>query len=110
MARPGYATQLDLLRWADSPHGRSEFPRLIRRLVLETTPDLLEITFPAAEGTAVGGWDGVVRTGKGTPFVPDGLSGWELSVNTKTAKKLDEDYGKRTTSPDGSSTQDCIYL
>src|SRR5438094_769453 len=45
MARPGYATQQDLLHWADSQPGRSEFPRLIRRLVLETTPDLLEITF-----------------------------------------------------------------
>ena len=110
MARLGYATQLDLLRWADPQPGRSEFPRLIRRLVLETTHDLLEITFPAAEGTAVGGWDGVVRTGTGTPFVPAGLSGWEVSVNTKTAKKLDDDYGKRTSSPDGSRTHDCTYV
>jgi hypothetical protein len=73
MAKPGYADQQDLLRWADSQEARGEFPRLIRRLVLETTPGLTDLTFAAAEGTGVGGWDGVARTTAGTPFVSLGL-------------------------------------
>jgi hypothetical protein len=83
---------------------------LIRRLVLETTPGLTDISFAAAEGTSVGGWDGVARTSAGSPFVPLGLSGWELSVDKKTATKIDTDYEKRTESPDGSPTQDCTYV
>jgi hypothetical protein len=83
---------------------------LIRRLVLETTPGLTDLTFAAAEGTGVGGWDGVARTTAGTPFVSLGLSGWELSVDKKTTTKIDADYDKRTESPDRSPTQDCTYV
>jgi hypothetical protein len=110
LAKPGYANQQDLLRWADSHEARGEFPRLIRRLILETTPGLTDLTFAAAEGTSVGGWDGVARTTVGTLFVPLGLSGWELSVDKNTTRKIDGDYEKRTESPDGSPTQECTYV
>jgi AIG2-like family len=110
MGRPGFADQKDLIRWADSLEARSELPRLVRRLILETVPGLTDLSFAAGEGTGVGGWDGVVRTAGGTPFVPSDLSAWEISVDKKTAKKIDADYGKRTTSPDGSPTTDCAYV
>lgn len=110
MARPGTANRQELAKWADSIGASSEFPRLIRRLVLETGKALTELSFPAAEGSRLGDWDGIVRAGEATPFIPDGLSGWELSVEKAVTKKADSDYAKRTTSPDGKLTSDCTYV
>jgi hypothetical protein len=105
----GLATQHDLRKWADSVAARSELPRLIRRLVLETAEDLASVDFPAGEGVSVGGWDGVVQAGASSPFVPDGLSLWELSVESSVNTKADDDYAKRTATPDGSATGDATY-
>ncbi len=68
MARPGLADRDDLLRWAATVPARTEFPRLIRRLVLETVPDTVRLGFPAGSGVSAGGWDGSVRTITGTPL------------------------------------------
>jgi hypothetical protein len=110
LTQVGYANQLDLLRWADSLEARGDLPRLIRRLVMETVSGLAELSFPGGEATTVGGWDGFVRTSDATPFVYEGLSGWELSVEKNVGKKVDSDYDTRTSSPDGSPTVDCSYV
>jgi hypothetical protein len=110
MASPGYVTQLDLLRWADSVASRSEFPRLLRRLILETAPGVVHIGVPAGEGTSASGWDGTVRSTEATAHVPSGLSVWELSVEKGVGAKADRDYVKRVVTPDGSSTSDCTYV
>lgn len=110
MARPGFATREELSRWADSVAASTELPRLIRRLILESGKGLTELRFPAAEGARVGDWDGVVRSREATAFIPDGLSGWELSVDKNVAKKASDDYEKRVASPDGAPTASCAYI
>lgn len=94
MSKVGLADQQALLRWADSIAARSELPRLIRRLILETAKGLVQLGFPAGEGVAAGSWDGSVRTTEATAFVPKGLSHWELSIEKSVGKKADADYGK----------------
>lgn len=108
--RAGYVDRNKLQNWADTRSSQSEFPRLIRRLILETTPGLVELGMPAGDGVAAGGWDGSVRTTEATPWVPAGLSVWELSVNSSPKAKADEDYSKRADTPDGSPTGDCTYV
>lgn len=110
MKRPGFATRDELARWADTIGAGGELPRLVRRLVLETGKKLRELSFPAAEGSRVGDWDGTVRADEATAFIPEGLSGWELSVDRNAGRKADEDYEKRMSSPDGSPTTDCTYV
>lgn len=110
MKRPGFADQQDLLRWADVLAARSEFPRLVRRLILETAASVEQLGFPAGEGIGTGGWDGTVRATQSTAFVPAGLSVWELSVEKSVRTKADRDYAKRKTTPDGSETKDCSYV
>lgn len=110
MARPGYVDRNRLRSWADTRISQSEFPRLLRRLVLETTPGLVELGMPAGEGVAAGGWDGSVRTSIGTAWVPEGLSVWELSVNASPNTKADDDYLKRVGTPDGTPTAECTYV
>jgi hypothetical protein len=65
---------------------------------------------PAGEGVAAGDWDGSIRTTEATAWVPEGLSVWELSVNSSPNKKADEDYFKRAETPDGTATGDCTYV
>lgn len=110
MTRPGYVDRSKLQNWADTRSAQSEFPRLVRRLVLETTPGLLELGMPAGEGVAAGDWDGSIRTTDATAWVPEGLSVWELSVNSSPNTKADEDYVKRAATPDGTATGDCTYV
>lgn len=99
-----------LKQWADRVSARSELPRLVRRLILETGRGVVQLGFPAGEGVSAGDWDGSVRATEATPFVPDGLSAWELSVNKSPGKKAEEDYAKRTSTPDGSPTREATYV
>ncbi|MDO4260156.1 MAG: hypothetical protein Q4C87_11630 [Actinomycetaceae bacterium] len=110
MTPSGYVDRNRLKSWADERASQSEFPRLVRRLLLETTPGLVELGMPAGDGVAAGGWDGTVRASQATAWVPEGLSVWELSVNASPNKKADDDYGKRNETPDGSATSDCTYV
>lgn len=106
----GYVDRNQLRSWADTRSSQSEFPRLVRRLILETTPGLVELGMPAGDGVAAGDWDGSVRTAKATAWVPDGLSVWELSVDSSPNSKADKDYTKRIDAPYGTSTSDCTYV
>jgi hypothetical protein len=106
----GRADRAQLLQWADRISARSELPRLTRKLILETGKGVVQLGFPAGEGVGAGDWDGSVRATEATPFVPDGLSVWELSVNKSPGSKADSDYTKRTATPDGSPTKDCTYV
>ena len=110
MTRPGLIDRQGLLNWADTIGARSELPRLIRRLILETGQGVARLGFPAGEGVSTGGWDGTVNASTEALYVPEGLSLWELSVNKSPGTKADDDYGKRTTTPDGSPPADCTYV
>lgn len=110
MARPGFADRNKLRGWADARQSQSEFPRLVRRLILETTPGLVELGMPAGEGVAAGRWDGTVRATASSAWVPEGLSVWELSVDDHPGTKAEDDYKKRDSTPDGTPTSDCTYV
>jgi hypothetical protein len=70
--KPGFANQQDLIRWAETVGSKHELPRLVRRLVLESGDGVTTVDFPASEGTAAGGWDGVAKTTQDAAFVPGG--------------------------------------
>lgn len=109
-SRAGYIDRNKLQSWADRRASQSDFPRLVRRLILETTPGLVQLGMPAGDGVAAGDWDGSVRTTAATAWVADGLSVWELSVNSSPNMKADDDYSKRTGTPDGTPTSECTYV
>ena len=110
MTRLGLVDRHGLLGWADSIGARSELPRLVRRLVLETGQGVVELGFPAGEGVSLRGWDGTVRADAATSHIPLGPSVWELSVDGSPGTKADEDYAKRTTAPGGAPTVECTYV
>lgn len=71
---------------------------------------MVELGFPAGEGVSAGSWDGTVRASEDAPYVPAGLSLWELSVEKSAGAKAEADYSKRLSTPDGSSTADAVYV
>ena len=110
MSRPGFADRNKLAGWADTRQSQAELPRLVRRLILESVPNVVQVGMPAGEGVAAGKWDGTVRSAGGNAWVPDGLSVWELSVNGSPGVKANDDYGKRSDTPDGSPVDECTYV
>lgn len=88
-------TRDDLLGWSALLDARGYLPRLIHRLVAETTT-ADRIDFPAGTGVGNPGWDGMVECARGTQYVPAGLSGWELSVaQSNSDRKARDDYDTR---------------
>lgn len=110
MSRPGYADRARLQSWADARASHGELPRLIRRLILETAPGIAALGMPAGEGVAAAGWDGSVHASSASPWVPAGLSVWEISANRSPGTKADHDWEKRSTTPDGSPPADATYV
>ncbi|MFG1625449.1 hypothetical protein [Kribbella sp. NPDC049227] len=96
--------------WADQLVSKGEFPRLVRQLILETTPGIVSLGMPAGDGVAAGGWDGSVRAVNGNAWVPQGYSVWELSVDGSPGVKADNDYEKRHSTPGGTPPRQTTYV
>jgi hypothetical protein len=102
-------TRDDLKAAAASAGFDTVFPLLVRRLIVETAQDLASLDMPGGSGTAAGGFDGVVTTGRASGFVPEGTSVWELSVGGGQAK-AEDDYSKRLDAPGDLTTREVTYV
>lgn len=85
-------------RWVDGTPmaARSSLAALIRVLVNSTARDLKIADFPAFENAERPGWDGRVDAGSATPWVPAGVSCWELGSGADPTSKADDDFEART--------------
>lgn len=100
----------DLLGWAKGTRADQELPRLLRRLIRETT-QVERIEFPSGTGVATPGWDGIVECVEGNQFVPDGRSGWEVSVQQSGSdQKARADYDKRVKEVGAEQRRDMDYV
>ena len=86
----------DLVAWAGRRESQSLLPLLIRRLIRATATRVTEFHVRTGEGVHLEGWDGIVRNEQDTPFVPEGTSGWEMSVEAGPQGKAEKDYRKRS--------------
>lgn len=85
----------DIEVWAERNIGaRSRLAVLIRTLVNSTGRSITKVDFPGNDDAERPGWDGIVETGQGTPWVPEGVSGWELGTNKDPKTKADGDIAK----------------
>ena len=100
----------DLLEWASSEGSSLRLPELIRRLVQETTPAGTHVDFPAGTGALSGGWDGLVQSDADHPFVPTGRSGWELSTERNSNRKVQRDYENRCERISREARADMAYV
>ena len=86
----------DLVRWADELDARSRLGVLLRVLVHSTGTALRQVDFPGYDDSERPGWDGWVEADVGTPWIPEGMSGWEFGVNKDCRRKAESDFKKRT--------------
>lgn len=93
---PHLADAASVAAWAERVEARTDFPRLVRRLVRQTNDQVVSLEMRAAEGAGFAGFDGQVEALKATPFVPMGRSVWELGVGADPGTKADDDYRTRT--------------
>lgn len=110
MKAQNLVNRADLLQWAGTVTADAELPRLVRRLILEAGRGVVQLSIPAGEGIRAGDWDGTLRTSEEAPYIPLGLSVWELSVDKSPGAKADRDIKKRDKTPDGSPTNTCTYV
>jgi hypothetical protein len=99
MSHETLANSTDLDLWAERITCRSEMPRLLRRLIQVTCPDVQRVGFPADEGIQLGGFDGTVFTAAGNAYVPQGGSVWEIGATKDIKGKANDDYNKRSQNP-----------
>ncbi len=55
--------------------------------------------FRSDEGVQLAGWDGIAQVPEGSFYVPNGVSGWELSTRSDSKGKADDDYKTRSDNP-----------
>ena len=85
----------DIEQWASHKiPARARLSVFLRTLVHSTCNGLTKVDFPGNDDAERTGWDGVVETDEGTPWVPSGCSGWEFGANMNIKRKADEDFDK----------------
>lgn len=98
---PHLADATDLDRWADTRSAQSDLPRLVRRLIRAENDQVQRVEMRGGEGVGLTGYDGFVEASRTTPFVPEGLSVWEMGVGGDPGTKAQRDYKSRTDNPHG---------
>jgi len=95
-----WITVKNLEQWAETSGSRTTLAELVRNLIRATAPNFGKYRFPIGEAAQLPGFDGVLVNAQGVPpYVPDGLSVWEVSTEAEPRKKATEDYEKRTAAP-----------
>lgn len=104
-------TSTDIARWAETNRARAVLPVLMRRLVYSVAPDAKLVNFPGHDAGQRPGWDGRVDSPRNSPWVPEGISGWELSVSGDLQGKPNSDIAERRklSAAERSSTT-CIFV
>ena len=87
---------LDLQHWADTKESEALMPELMRRLVHASLKDITYVSFPNEDTVYLPGFDGVLEVSQSNPYVPTGLSVFEIGTNKSQKTKADGDYYKRT--------------
>ncbi|MFQ6308771.1 hypothetical protein [Lysobacter capsici] len=89
-------TARHLVDLAGTNLGDSLLPEIVRRLIRASSSEVADIRFPSGESTFQPGADGELHAKGIPPYVPDGYSIWEFSVDKTIAAKAVEDFLKRS--------------
>ena len=90
-----WVTASRLEDWAKTQDARNTLPQLVRRLIRATGEGIIRLEAPAEEQTQRPGWDVLVEASGNSEFVPQGVSGWELSTERDPKAKANKDLAKR---------------
>ncbi|NTF66049.1 hypothetical protein [Rhizobium rhizogenes] len=100
----------DLSAWAGTLAGRNAFPGLVADLIRASVVDLTDFRFPNGDSGQLRGFDGWLECVGSPPYVPKGLSIWEIGTNRDIASKLKSDYDKRVDEVDEARRQKMTFV
>lgn len=95
--------------WGRLFDAKGNFPKLISKLIRETTPKSTILQIPSGSAVNMGGWDGVVRCSEDTGYVPAGISLWEIGTNGNVTK-ANKDYIKRSSDSLGFDKSEACFV
>lgn len=99
-----------LEQWSSTRAAQAGLPTLVRQLIHASTERLTRIEMPGGEGVQRHGWDGIVEAPTKSLFVPDGVSGWEISVEQRPAAKAERVFNARKTGPLGLPPSEVTFV
>ena len=103
------ARQID--QWAaGNIRARDRLPVLLRRLIHAGRRAPPRADFPGHDNAQRHGWDGWVEADAATSWVPEGRSGWELSVDASPRAKAERDYQARLKMLPPAERSDCTFV
>ncbi len=101
----------DIEAWADRTISRFRLAVFLRTLINSSGVGLTKVDFGGNDDAERPGWDGVVEASAGTPWIPEGRSGWEFGVNKNIKKKADGDFAKSVKAhPDKDERQNITFV
>lgn len=100
-------TEIEL--WGKQFDAKGNFPKLIAKLIRETTPKSTTLQVPSGSAVNMGGWDGIVHCSEDTGYVPAGVSLWEIGTNGNSTK-ANADYIKRTAESLGFNKNEACFI
>ena len=94
----------DLNSWPDNDarDAQENFPRLIRRLLLDT-PGVSAVSVRAGNGVSAPGYDGVAQSDETVSVLPAGSLVFEFGTDKGIGSKASKDYRKRSKQDDAAS-------
>ena len=103
----------DIENWVNTcgVSSRSRLSVFLRTLIHSTSEKITQIDFPGNDDSQRPGWDGYIESDKATPWIPEGISGWEFGVNKDIKTKADGDFDKSLNAhPSDSSNITFIFV
>jgi addiction module HigA family antidote len=102
---------VELETWvARSVPARSRLSVLLRTLVNSTGTGLTKVDFPGNDDAQRPGWDGYIQATQATPWIPDGLSGWEFGTNQDIKGKADGDFAKSVKATEKAEREQMTFV
>ena len=87
----------DLSRYADRRDSEGVIPELVYHLVRQSVPNATDCRIPYGDAINQPGMDGFVECSAGyPPFIPEGISYWEIGTGRNPQRKAAADFKKRT--------------
>lgn len=71
-------------------------PKLVCKLILASSKEIVDFHFPFEKAIQYGGLDGYLFASDSNSFYPEGRSAWEFGTNQDIKGKFDQDYEKRS--------------
>lgn len=94
-----WVTATEFEQWADRRDCQDGLPAVVRRAIHDSGVTVREVDLPAGDSVTRPGLDGHLVVDGESPFVPSGVSVWEIGTSRDMRNKANTDYRKRTDDP-----------